>query len=84
MSAVSFENAIYGMEVVEVLPVRYAGEPFPGHDGINHSLRQLGVVFSQQRADWRGALEHMKGVYVIHDRTSGKPYIGSVYGDTEL
>ncbi len=78
------ENAIDDMEVVEVLPTQYAGEPFPGHDGINHSLRELEVVFSQQRTDWRGALEHMKGVYVIHDRTSGKPYVGSAYGDTGL
>lgn len=26
----------------------------------------------------------MKGVYAIHDRTSGKPYIGSAYGDTGI
>jgi hypothetical protein len=26
----------------------------------------------------------MKGVYVIHDRTTGKPYVGSAYGDTGI
>lgn len=42
------------------------------------------TVYAQQRADWKNALEHMKGVYVIHDRTSGKPYVGSAYGDTGI
>lgn len=26
----------------------------------------------------------MKGVYVIHDQATGKPYVGSAYGDTGL
>jgi len=26
----------------------------------------------------------MKGVYVIHDKTSGKPYVGSACGDTGI
>ena len=78
------ENALDELEVAEILPSRYAGPPFPGHDSINHTLRELALVYAQERADWRGALEHMKGVYVIHDRTSGKPYIGSAYGDTGI
>jgi hypothetical protein len=79
-----FEVAIDQIEVAEILPLPYAGEPFPGHDAINHTLRQLEVVYAQGRADWRVALEHMKGVYVIHDRTSGKPYVGSAYGDVGI
>lgn len=78
------ESAIDQIEVAEILPLRYAGEPFPGHDSINHTLRQLQVVVTQKRADWRGALEHMKGVYVLHDVTTGKPYVGSAYGDTGI
>lgn len=76
-----FESALDAMTVAEVLPAPYAGEPFPGHDSINHTLGELEVVFRQNRSDWRGALEHMKGVYVIHDRASGKPYVGSAYGE---
>lgn len=79
-----FENTIDQMEVAEILPRRFAGKPFPGHDSINISLRELGVIVAQQRSDWRGALEHMKGVYVIHDRKSGRPYVGSAYGDTGM
>jgi hypothetical protein len=83
-SRLRLENALDQIEVSEVRPTMFAGEPFPGHDSINHSLRELEVVYAQQRPDWRGALEHMKGVYVIHDRTSGKPYVGSAYGDTGI
>ena len=72
------------MVVLAILPEPYAGEPFPGLDQINHTLSQLEVVFAQQRADWRYALEPMKGVYVIHDRTSGKPYVGSACADTGI
>jgi hypothetical protein len=72
------------MEVLAILPEPYAGEPFPGLDQINHTLSQLEVVFEQQRADWRYALEPMKGVYVVHDKSTGKPYIGSAYGDTGI
>lgn len=79
-----FESNLDQIEVAEILPVPYEGRPFPGHDRINISLAELQVVVRQDRSDWRGALEHMKGVYVIHDRTTGKPYIGSAYGDTGI
>lgn len=78
------ERALDHIEVAEILPDRYAGEPFPGHGSINHSLRALEVIYAQKKPDWRGALEYMKGVYVIHDCTSGKPYVGSAYGDTGI
>jgi len=70
------------IEVVSILPQPFAGEPFPGHDQINHTLGELEVVIEQRRSDWQGALQHMKGVYVIHDQVTGKPYVGSAYGDT--
>ena len=62
----------------------FAGDPFPGHDRINHSLADLQAVVSQARADWRIALESMKGVYVIHDNVTGQRYVGSAYGDTGI
>ena len=79
-----FENAIDQMEVVEILKLPYRGEPFPGLDQIDHSLRQLEVIYAQQRPDWRGALKQMKGVYVVNDRNTGKRYVGSAYGDTGI
>jgi len=80
----NLETHVDRIEVVTILPQPYAGEPFPGHDKINHPLGELEVVVAQQRPDWHGALQHMKGVYVIHDQVTGKPYVGSAYGDTGL
>ena len=80
----NLETHLHRIEVVSILPQPYAGEPFPGHDQINHTLAELAVVVAQRRPDWRGALQHMKGVYVIHDQVTGKPYVGSAYGDTGI
>ena len=59
----------------------YAGEAFPGHDLINHTLGEIRTVVRQNRADWRNALESLKGVYVIHDDSTGMPYVGAAYDD---
>jgi hypothetical protein len=80
----NLEAQLARIEVLSILPQPYTGEPFPGHDQINHTLGELEVVFAQHRPDWQGALQHMKGVYVIHDQLTGKAYVGSAYGDTGL
>jgi hypothetical protein len=80
----NMETHLDQMEVVAVLEQPYAGEAFPGHDQINHTLGVLEVAVKQDWHDWRGALQHMKGVYVIHDVETGKPYVGSAYGDTGI
>lgn len=78
------ESVLPTMTVSSILEEPFAGDPFPGHDRINHSLADLQAVVSQARPDWRIALESMKGVYVIHDRETGQRYVGSAYGDTGL
>lgn len=80
----SMENQLDQMTVHSVLAEPYTGSPFPGHDQINHTLGELQVVIRQDRPDWRVALQHMKGVYVIHDQRTGEPYVGSASGDTGI
>lgn len=80
----NMENYLDQMEVVSVLELPYAGEPFPGHDRINHSFGVLETAVKQDWTDWRGALQFMKGVYVIHDHETGQAYVGSAYGDTGI
>jgi len=78
----TMESVLPTMTVSSILEEPFAGDPFPGHDRINHSLADLQAVVAQARADWRIALESMKGVYVIHDKETGQRYVGSAYGDT--
>lgn len=80
----NMESCLEEMTVSSVLEEPFVGDPFPGHDQINHSLAELQVIVDQQRPDWRIALEHMKGVYVIHDSETGARYVGSAYGDTGI
>jgi hypothetical protein len=80
----NMESRLSDMTVSRILEEEFSGEPFPGHDRINHSLASIQVVVRQARPDWRIALEHMKGVYVIHDQVTGEPYVGSAYGDTGI
>ena len=80
----NMESHIDRFSVHSLLDSPYAGEAFPGHDQINHTLAELEVVIAQNRPDWRIALQHMKGVYVLHDRTTGEPYVGAAYGDTGI
>lgn len=80
----TMESVLPSMTVSSILEESFTGDPFPGHDRINHSLADLQSVVSQARADWRIALESMKGVYVIHDKETGQRYVGSAYGDTGI
>lgn len=80
----NLETHIGDIAVASVLEQPYAGEPFPGHDSINHTLGVLETAVRQDWHDWRGALQNMKGVYVIHDQQTGKPYVGSACGDTGI
>lgn len=80
----TMESCLAEMTVSSILEEAFVGDPFPGHDRINHTLADLQVIVRQQRPDWRIALEHMKGVYVIHDQTTGARYVGSAYGDTGI
>ena len=77
----NFETSLDQIDVISILEKPYAGEPFPGHGKINHPLAVIEVAVKQDWQDWRGALQHMKGVYVIHDIQTGKAYVGSAYGD---
>ena len=80
----NMESCLGEMSVASIAEEAFAGDPFPGHDRINHSLGELQVVVKQGRPDWRVALEHMKGVYVIHDQVTGARYVGSASGDTGI
>jgi len=82
--AFKLESYIQQFTVAELLPQAYSGESFPGFERINHDFGSLEAVFHTERADWKAALQSIKGIYVISDRANGKQYIGSAYGDAGI
>ena len=71
-------------EISEILPKIYDGEFFPGYQNINHDFSTLEVIFQNDKVDWKTALMNVKGVYLIIDKSNGKKYIGSAYGESGI
>lgn len=82
--AVCLENYLDSISVSELLRERYNGEPFPGYDSVTLEFPELETICRNNRQDWKNALQHMKGVYVVADKASGKKYVGSAYGDAGI
>ncbi len=82
--AIKFEHYIDAFTVVELLKEEYSGEKFCGYENINHDFSKLENIFSNEKPDWKGSLENVKGVYVITDKSNGKKYVGSAYGDSGI
>lgn len=72
------------MSVAEILPKRYQGVEFEGYDRVSLSFRELEALIRASAERWKSALQFAKGVYLITDRTSGKEYVGSAYGDSGI
>lgn len=70
--------------VSEILKKPYDGINFPGYESINIDFSELETVYRFQKNDWKGALENVKGVYLISDKSNGKKYVGSAYGDNGI
>jgi hypothetical protein len=82
--AFNFESHIDKMVCSELLKEPYAGERFCGYENVNHDFSTLEIIFRNNREDWRAALENVKGVYLIVDKSNGKKYVGSAYGDAGI
>ena len=78
---VNRENQFESFTVSEILPEPYTGQAFPGHDWLEIGFTELEALISSGRPDWRGALEHTKGVYLITDVQTGGQCVGAAYGD---
>lgn len=80
--SVKLEKYFGQMKVSELLKEQYSGERFPGYERISHDFGALEVIVRMNRPDWKAALENVKGVYLIADKSNGKKYVGSAYGDS--
>jgi len=79
--AKNLENYIDQFEISEVLPEIYTGEVFCGYENINHDFFILEKYLRKDKADWKTALQNVKGIYLVTDKSNGKSYVGSAYGD---
>ena len=70
--------------VTEILPKPYDGEFFPGYQNINHDFSTLEVIIKNEKVDWKINLTNIKGIYLIIDKSNGKKYIGSAYGEAGI
>lgn len=78
------ERHLEKMDILEILHLPYSGEAFPGYENINHDFSTLQEVFRTEKPDWKAALMNVKGVYLITDKSNGKKYVGSAYGEAGL
>lgn len=78
------ENCIEEFRVSEILREEYTGAVFCGYERINHDFNTLENIFLTSKPDWRAALQNVKGVYLITDKSNGKKYVGSAYGTTGI
>lgn len=72
------------LTMTEIYPTRYTGERFQSINTINHDFYTLETIFKNELADWKTALSKVKGIYLLTDKSTGKHYIGSAYGDNGI
>ncbi len=60
--------------------------PFEGYDKVILSFNELEEIINDDEKyhDWHTALSSVKGIYLITDRSTGKQYVGSSYGEKGL
>lgn len=73
----TYESLLDSLEVIELLPVAYDGDEFPGYENIRLSYSQLATIIKRKRSGWIAALKNQKAVYLITDKKTGKLYVGS-------
>ena len=76
----NFENHFASFTVSEILREEYTGRSFPDFYGIDISFAELETLVRNDRADWKGALESIKGIYLLTDTKTARRYVGSAYG----
>ncbi|MDD3033656.1 MAG: GIY-YIG nuclease family protein [Bacteroidales bacterium] len=76
------ESVINDCEVAQILPDTFDNDIFPGYDKINVSWQELNRVIEKE--NWKTALQNQKGVYLLTDKSNGKHYVGSAYGENMI
>lgn len=68
--------------VFQILPNTFDDDLFPGYDKVNITWEELKRVI--EKDSWKTALQNQKGVYLLTDKSNGKMYVGSAYGENMI
>lgn len=79
-SYLRLENHYTEFYVSEVMKSRLSILPFPGYENVNIDYHTLRTIVKNEELSWKTALKSIKGIYLITDKSNGKLYVGSVYG----
>lgn len=55
--------------------------PFTKHEDILLDFKELNNIIKTENIEWRNKLSAVNGIYCIADRSNGKLYVGSAYGN---
>ncbi len=80
-SYILLENHNNNIVLSEILRKRYKIDEFPGYENVIIDFEMLQGIITEEETSWKTALSNIKGVYIIADRTNGKQYVGSAYGE---
>lgn len=78
------ENVLNDIKVVELLKKPYNGVEFEGYNNINLTFQELEIIIKNNIDEWKRKLENVTGIYMLFDRSTGKKYIGSAYGENGI
>jgi len=80
-SYLKLEKWVDKLKVVEILRKPYSVKEFPGYENVLIDFDLLKIIIEREEPKWKTALSSVKGVYIITDRSNGKIYVGSAYGE---
>lgn len=75
------ENHINYLILYEIKKAEYRFEPFPGFSNVHIAFDLLKEIINNNESSWQSALSSVKGIYLISDKSNGKLYVGSAYGE---
>jgi hypothetical protein len=70
--------------VHEIRSIKMSIGDFPGYDSTIVSYDILNIIAKENNPSWKSALENVSGIYIITDKSNGKNYVGSAYGEGGL
>ena len=76
------ESVINDCYVSQILPGTFDNDLFPGYEKVNISWDWMNRVLEND--NWKTALQNQKGVYLLTDKSNGKMYVGSAYGENMI